>query len=88
MDQRLDAHGLDLARDGFRLGAIAAHIDHDGRAALRQRQRDGAADVAAGAGDDGDLAAEFVVGIGFIGFRHPSAKATIQQRPACAPSIR
>ena len=60
MDQRLAARGLDLARDGVRLGAVAARIDQNGRAALRQRQRDRAADVAPGAGDDGDLAAEFV----------------------------
>ena len=61
MDQRLAASGLDLARDRFRLGAVAARIDEDGRAAFRQRQRDRAADVAPRAGDDGDLAVEFVV---------------------------
>ena len=61
MDQRLAARRLDLARDGLGLGAVAARIDHDGRAALRQRQRDRAADIAPRAGDDGDLAGEFVV---------------------------
>ena len=61
MDQRLAAGGYDLARDGFCFGAVAARVDEDGRTAFRQRQRDGAADIAAGAGDNGDLAAEFVV---------------------------
>ena len=56
MNQRLAAGSLDLARDGFRLGAVAARVDHDGRTALRQRQRNRAADIAARAGDDGDLA--------------------------------
>ena len=60
MDQRLAAGGLDLARDGVRLGAVAARVDHDRGAALRQRQRDRAADIAPGAGDDGDLAGEFL----------------------------
>ena len=60
MDQRLAAGGFDLARDGFRLGAVAARVHHNGRAALRQRQRDRAADIAAGAGDDSDFAGEFL----------------------------
>ena len=57
MDQCLAAGSLDLARDRFRLGAVAARVHDDGRTTLRQRQRDCAADVAARAGDDGDLAA-------------------------------
>ena len=61
MDHRLAAGGFDLARDGFRLGAIAARVDHDGGAAVGQRQRDRAADVTAGAGDDGDLAESSLV---------------------------
>ena len=55
-DHRLAAGRLDLARDGLGLGAVAARVDKDGRAAVGQRQRDGAADVAPRAGDDGDLA--------------------------------
>ena len=66
MDQRLAALGRDLARNRICFGAIAARIDQNGSAALRQRQRDGTADVAPRAGDDGDLAAEFV------GARHES----------------
>ncbi len=38
-----------------------AHIDHDRRAGLCERQRDGAADIAPGAGDDGDFAGKFLV---------------------------
>ena len=54
MDQRLAAGSLDLPRDGVRLGAVAARVHHDRRPALRERQRDRAADIAARAGDDGD----------------------------------
>ncbi len=61
MNERLAAPGLDLASDGIRFGAVAAGIHQNGRAGLRQRQRDGAADIAPRPGDDGDLAAEFVV---------------------------
>src|SRR5258707_12774223 len=61
MDQCLAAGGLDLARDGIRFGTVAARIDDDGCAAFRQRQCNGAADIAPCAGDDCDLAAEFVV---------------------------
>src|SRR5262249_41694365 len=46
--------------DGVRFGTVAPRIHHDRRAAFRKRQRDGAPDVAAGAGDDGDLAREFL----------------------------
>ena len=57
----LPPDSLDLARDGLGLGAVAARIDQDGRPAVRQRQRDRAADIAARAGDDRDLAGEFAV---------------------------
>ena len=60
MNQRLAAGGLDLARDGLRLGAVAAGVDQEGGAALRQGQRDRTANVAPRAGDNGDLASEFV----------------------------
>ena len=56
MDQRLAAGGLDLARDGFRLGAIVARIHDDRGTALRQGQRDGTADITACASDDSDFA--------------------------------
>ena len=57
---RLAAGRFDLAHDavGFRL--VRTHIDHHRRAGGRQLQRDGAADIAPGAGDDGDFAGEFV----------------------------
>ena len=42
------------------LGLVGARVDDHRRAALRERQRDGAADIAAGAGDDGDAAVEFL----------------------------
>ena len=45
---------FDLAHDGVGFRFVRAHIDHHRRAGLRQRQRDGAADIAPGAGDDGD----------------------------------
>src|SRR5438132_949749 len=57
---RLAAGCLDLTNDRVRFRAIAARIYHDGRAAFSQRQRDSAADIAAGAGDDGDFAREFL----------------------------
>src|ERR1700682_6433622 len=61
MDQRLAAGSFDLARDGPGLGTVAARIDHQRRTALRQRQRDGAADITPRAGDDGYFSREFVV---------------------------
>ncbi|OIQ67493.1 hypothetical protein GALL_509280 [mine drainage metagenome] len=66
MHERLPARGFDLACDGISLGAIAARIDHDGRATVRQSQRNRAADIAASARDNGDLAVEFSVS------HHPS----------------
>jgi hypothetical protein len=60
MDQRPAAGSFDLARDGIRLGAVAARIHHDGRTALPERERDRAADVAACASDDGDFACKFL----------------------------
>ena len=57
---RLAAGRLDLAHDavGFRL--VGARIDHHRRAGGGELARDGAADIASGAGDDGDFAGEFV----------------------------
>ena len=60
MNQRLAARSFNLTRDGVRLRAVAARIYHNGGPAFRQSQRDRAADIAAGAGDDGDLAGEFL----------------------------
>jgi len=58
---------------------FAARIDHNGRAAFRQRQRDRAADIATGSGDDGDLADEFVIARHALpSFRHRPRKRTIQ----------
>ena len=45
----------DLAGDILRLIAVAARIDHDRCAAVCERERDPAPDIAPGAGDDGDL---------------------------------
>src|SRR6185437_8258351 len=59
MDECLATTSLDLARDRFRLGTVAAHVDCDGRPAVRQRQRDRTPDIAARAGDDRDLAVDF-----------------------------
>ena len=61
MDQRLAAARLDLMRDRLGLGVIAARIDHDRGAAIRQRQRNRAPDIAPGAGDDRNFAGEFLV---------------------------
>ena len=51
---------FDLADDGVRFRAVAARIDHDGGTAVSERERDGAADIASGAGNDGDFAREFL----------------------------
>ena len=56
----LPAGLLDLARDRLRLGHVGARIDHDGGAAVRQRQRNGAADIASGPGHDRDATGEFL----------------------------
>src|SRR5262249_49502447 len=56
---RLAAAGFDLVRNGFGLRAIATRIHQHGGTALRQRQRDGTADVASPAGDNRDLARKF-----------------------------
>ena len=57
---RLAALAFDLLDDAFGLGAVAPHIDHDGTTAGGQFQRHGAPDAAAGAGDDGHAAGEFL----------------------------
>ncbi len=51
----------DLARHRVRLGLVEARIDDDGGAVLGQRQRDGAPDIASGAGHEGDAAGEGLV---------------------------
>jgi hypothetical protein len=79
MDEGFAAFGLDLAHNRLGLGAITARIDQNRGTAVRQRQRDRAADVAACTGDDGHLAAEFVA-IGHVQpfSRHRPRKRTIQ----------
>jgi len=67
VSDRLAARRLDFAHNGVRLRAIATRVHHDGRATIRERKRDRTADVAAGAGDDGDFAGKF-----FGGHAHPS----------------
>ena len=58
---RLAALAFDLLDDALGLGAVAPHVDHHGAAAGGKLQRHGAADAAAGAGDDGDAALQFLV---------------------------
>ncbi len=53
----LPAGALDLAHDIVGFLPVGARIDHDGCAVGRERQRNGAADIAARSGDDGDAAA-------------------------------
>ena len=55
---RLDAAVADLARHRLGFLLVAAGVDDDMGALARQPQRRGAADVAAGAGDQCDLAIE------------------------------
>jgi hypothetical protein len=50
--------GRDLGRDGVRLGLVGPRIDDDRRAVLGQHQRDGAPDIAPGAGHQRDAAGE------------------------------
>ena len=57
---RLAAGRLDLAHDGVGFRLVGARIHHHRRAGGGQLARDGAADIASGAGDDGDFAGEFV----------------------------
>ena len=56
---RLPEVRLDLVRNSLRLGAVTARVHQDGGTTFRQCQRDRAADIAACAGDNGDLADEF-----------------------------
>jgi hypothetical protein len=42
------------------LASIRSRIDDDGSATIRKRQRNRAADIAAGAGDNSDFACEFL----------------------------
>ena len=60
MNQRLAAVCLISRSDGIGLGPIAACINQNGRAALRPAPARWRGRFTAGAGDDGDLAAEFV----------------------------
>ena len=58
---RLAAGRLDLAHDAVGFRPVRAHVHHHRRTGLRERQRDGAANIAPGAGDDGDFAGKFLV---------------------------
>jgi hypothetical protein len=83
-EQRVDLrHLADVARERVGLAAVVANAGgdflavgklaarHDDlRAGLRQRARDRFADAAAGAGDDGDLAAEIEQRGGAVGRGH------------------
>ena len=57
---RLAAGRLDLSDDGVGFRLVGARVHHHRGAGGGQMQRDGAADIAPGAGDDGDFAGEFV----------------------------
>jgi hypothetical protein len=50
---------LDLADDAVGLGLVRSYIYDDGSAGFGQRQCDRTADIAPGAGDDGNLPGEF-----------------------------
>ena len=60
MDQRLAACGLDLARDDSASARLLRALTTMDAPPSAKRQRDRAADIAARAGDDGDLAIEFL----------------------------
>ena len=57
-----------LGRDRLELVCVDARVQHEVRAFGRERERDGAADVPAGAGDEGDSSLE-LAGV----HRHPAA---------------
>ena len=59
-DSGLPNDALDRAHHVVGFGFVGAHIDHHRPARLRQRKRDGAADIAPSAGDDSDFAGQFV----------------------------
>ena len=63
--ERLAARALDLARDRRGFLQVGAGVDDDCGAAVGERERDAAADIAPGAGDDRDAASEFL-GHGFV----------------------
>ena len=71
---RLAARRFDFTHDtiGFRL--VRAHVHHDGRTGLRKRQRDRAADIAPGAGDDRRLCPPSSL-LSAIGLVHPRNEA-------------
>jgi hypothetical protein len=52
---RLAAGGLDFLDHRIDRSTVAAAVDQHGRTVLRQRERDRAADVLPGAGDQRDL---------------------------------
>ena len=56
--QGIAAARRDLVDHGLAFVAARAHVHGDFRAGVGERQRDGAPDVAARAGDEGDLAFE------------------------------
>ena len=53
-------------RDGIRLGAIRARVDKYGCTSLRQRERDGAADIATGTCDNCNTSTEFFRHIAYL----------------------
>src|SRR5262249_17032805 len=57
----LAAGSFDLAHYAVGLRFVRAHIDNNRSAGVRKRKRDGPANIAAGAGDDGNFACEFLV---------------------------
>jgi hypothetical protein len=59
--KRLAARPLDLVRDRLGLPEIGARIDHDRGAAVGERERDAAPDIAPSAGDDRDAAGQFLL---------------------------
>ena len=60
---RLDPEVADLAHDRVGLGLVGARVDDDVGAFARQLQRRRTADIAAGAGDQGDLPIEVLPSI-------------------------
>ncbi len=54
----LAAAAPDLVDDRVERGLIAMAVDHKTRARVREGERDGAPDIAARTGDDGDTAGE------------------------------
>ena len=58
--RRAPAPGADLLGDGVGLGACALRADEDRGTAVRERERNGAADIPCAPGDDGDAPGKLV----------------------------